>query len=181
MKKGFVFIETIIVVTILTIALMSIYANYSKIISNTKEFNTFDTAEYNYKTYFLKQSFINGNLKQYNDIAITNDYTSLNKCYIVNSNFSENKIIPSATMNQVKVCLLDNVFYKLNYLENETDENGITYYSYNNNNNLDAYIIDYLNNKDWTANNDKIFLVEYKKEDKQNPGEYFTYISSLNY
>lgn len=153
MKKGFVFIETIIVVCILTVGLLSIYSNYSKIIADTKELNTFDTTEYNYKTYFLKQKYP----------SITE-----NTCITTISPFSDT--------GKVKICNLKDVFYKLNYLEDETD-NGITYSKYNN---IDAYIIDYLNNQDWNANNDNIYLVEYKKEDKQT-GEYFTYISSLNY
>lgn len=175
MKKGFIFIETIIVVTILTVALMSIYANYSKIISNTKEFNTFDTAEYNYKTYYLKSMYSNNKLTDYTGAYITNSSTK-NKCYIVNSIFSDTNIVVGSTKKQVKVCLLNNAFYKLKYLENETYE-GVTYSKYTN---IDAYIIDYLNNQDWNANNDNIFLVEYKKKDKQT-NEYFTYISSLNY
>jgi len=156
MKKGFVFIETIIVVTILTVALMSIYANYSKIISNTKEFNTFDTAEYNYKTYHLSGTYISELNK--------------NSCVVFND-------VPFSDTNKIKACRLDDVFYKINYLEDEYHD-GKTYPKYQG---IDAYIIDYLNNQDWNENNDDIFLVEYKKEDKQNPGEYLTYISSLNY
>lgn len=147
MKKGFVFIETIIVVCILTVSLISLYANYSKIISNTKELNTFDTAEYNYKTYFLKQKYLN---------KITDDNTCVT---YTNSPFSED------ANKTIKVCKLTSVF---------------TQGDYSNYNNIDAYIIDYLNNQDFTKKNDNIFLVKYKKKDKQT-GEYFTYISSLNY
>ena len=87
MKKGFVFIETIIVITILTVGLMSLYANYSKIISNTKEFNTFDTAEYNYKTYFLKQIYFGS--------------VSENACTSKSSPFSDD--------STVKICRLKDV------------------------------------------------------------------------
>lgn len=162
MKKGFVFIETIIVITILTVGLISLYANYSKILSNTKEFNTFDTAEYNYKTYNLKRKYIDEQLKDYKSVEINDK----NKCYIVNSIYSDTNIAAESTSKQVKVCLLESV--------SSND------YIQDNKNQLDAYIIDYLNNKDWNTNNDNIFLVEYKKKDKQT-NEYFTYISSLNY
>lgn len=158
MKKGFVFIETIIVVTILTVALMSIYVNYSKIISNTKELNTFDTAEYNYKTAELKKLYNNGKITGLNE----------NECKKFSSSLSDN--------GEIKICLLKNAFFKLKYLEDEIDS-GVTYPKYKN---IDAYIIDYLNNQDWTEYNDNIFLVEYKMRDKQTD-EYFTYISSLNY
>jgi len=156
MKKGFVFIETIIVVCILTVSLISLYANYSKIIANTKELNTFDTAEYNYKTYYLKKMYSNSTL--INENRCTSDIQT-----------------PFSDSGYVKICKFTNVFFKLDYLSNSDG-----YTSYNGNANVDAYIIDYLNTQDWTQNNDNIFLVEYKKEDKQT-GEYFTYISSLNY
>lgn len=166
MKKGFVFIETIIVITILTVGLISIYANYSKIISNTKELNTFDIAEYNYKTYFLKNKYSNNSL--INNAGNTiNSSSTKNQCYIVNSPFSDNKLISTSAYNQVKVCLLENVSTS-NYIATH-------------HNKLDAYIIDYINNNDFHTKNDNIFLVEYKKADKQIHGEYFTYISSLNY
>lgn len=170
MKKGFVFIETIIVVCILTVSLISLYANYSKIIANTKELNIFDTAEYNYKTYFLKQQYNAGTLTGYtlsgNSIISITSSSTKNTCYVVNSPFSEKKIKTTSLNNQVKVCLLLDV--------------SATNYVKNNKTNFDAYIIDYLNTQDFHTNNDDIFLVEYKKADKQN-GEYFTYISSLNY
>ncbi len=70
-KRGFVFIETIIVVCVLTISLMTLYANYSKIMANTKELNTFDTTEYNYKTYFIKKMIKN------NKIIFTNNHPCL--------------------------------------------------------------------------------------------------------
>ena len=158
MKKGFIFIETIIVVTILTVALMSIYANYSKIISNTKEFNTFDTAEYNYKTAELKKLYNNGEIEGLIE----------NGCKKIDTILSDNK--------EIKVCLLNNVFHKIEYTKDETHDGNI-YPKYKN---IDAYIIDYLNNQDWTEYNDNIFLVEYKKKDILTD-EYLTYISSLNY
>lgn len=146
-KKGFIFVETIIVICVLTVGLISLYANYSKILSNVKELNTFDTTEYNYKTFFLKGQTFNS----------VND----NECIIWSSSFSDSR--------NVKICKLKNVSAD-GYIENPNISEI-----------LDAYIIDYLNSQDLNSANDDLFLAVYKKKDKQNPEEYLTYISSLNY
>ena len=154
-KKGFIFIETIIVVCILTVALMSLYGNYSKIMANTKELNTFDVSEYNYKTYFLKSKFLNNS-----------SLTTTNPCITETSiNFSDN--------NKVKICKLSNI--------TNNGTRSIKQYLSANYSKFDAYIIDYLNKIDLNQYNDNLFIVEYKKTDKQNTSEYLTYVSSLNY
>lgn len=160
-NKGFIFIETIIVVCVLTVALMSIYNNYSKIITNTKELNTFDTAEHNYKTYFL--------MKKY---PPTHSGLTTNQCADISSNFSDDE--------NVKICLLNNITNNgtktIKQYLNTTLSDGSKQYT-----KLDAYIIDYLLNQDLTANNDNLYLVKYKKQDKLNSSVNYTYISSLNY
>ena len=177
MKKGFVFIETIIVITVLTVGLMSIYANYSKILANTKEFNTFDTTEYNYKTYYLKKLFLSGEMKTTTGVNITNVLSNYNKCYLVQTPFSDGTITISGTsILYAKVCILKDV--------TETDDSVETYIN-DKQTELDAYIIDYLLNQDLHEKNDTLFLVEYKKKDIMNfsasDEEYLTYISSLNF
>ena len=157
MKNGFVFIETIIVICVLTVSLMSLYANYSKILGNVKELNTFDTTEYNYKTYFLKNKF--GSVTSVVDDSGSTVNFNANTCVTIQANFSDNGI--------VKMCKFDSV-------------SSIDFIA-SNKSIMDAYIIDYLNSQEFDETNDNLFLVEYKKEDKQNAGEYFTYISALNY
>lgn len=113
-RKGFVFIETIVVISVLTIALMSLYANYAKIMSNTKELNTFDTVEYNYKTYYIKE-------------MIRLKYLSLSKgaCYLIRTVFSDKPDF------NTKVCYFTNLLnekpseyytdaYINDYLNNKT-------------------------------------------------------------
>ena len=184
-NRGFIFIETIIVICILTIALMSLYNNYSKIITNTRELNTFDTAEYNYKTYFLKEIY-DGNRGKYgyaDNYYQIHDSDSedgggniesgklsyyINECKKISTTLPE-----TATLNPglkitdaTKICFLKDITAITNYTSIK---------------NIDAYIIDYLNNQDLDSKNDSLFLVEYKKADKSNSGEYFTYISSLTF
>ena len=151
-NKGFVFIETIIVICVLTISLMSLYANYNKIISNTKELNTFDTTEYNYKTYFLKKKYMS-------DSYFT---VSTNPpCKSISNPFA----LDASDTSTIKICKLTDVS---SYPEDKLKK-------------LDAYIIDYLNSKDFNINNYNIFLVEYKKKDINYDDLYVTYISSLTY
>ena len=150
-NKGFVFIETIIVICVLTISLMSLYANYNKIISNTKELNTFDTTEYNYKTYFLKKKYMSDS-----------DFNSSDPpCKSIPNPFA----LDASDTSNIKICKLTNVS---SYTDDDLKK-------------FDAYIIDYLNSKDFNSDNDNIFLVEYKKKDINYDDLYITYISSLTY
>ena len=52
-RKGFVMIETIIVITVLTIGLVSIYVSYSTLISRAQVKNTYENVEYIYKAYMV--------------------------------------------------------------------------------------------------------------------------------
>ena len=52
-RKGFVMIETIIVITVLTIGLVSIYISYSTLISRAQVKNTYENVEYIYKAYMV--------------------------------------------------------------------------------------------------------------------------------
>lgn len=53
-KNGFVLVETLIVVLLLTTTLMSLYASFAYIVSKTKERNNNDTIDTLYKTYYVK-------------------------------------------------------------------------------------------------------------------------------
>lgn len=50
MKKGFVLLETIIVISIICVILIGLYGGYSRIILNAKTKSTYDNTEYIYKT-----------------------------------------------------------------------------------------------------------------------------------
>ncbi len=60
-KKGFVMIETIIVITVLTVGLISLYVSYSTLISRAQVKNTYENVEYIYKAYTVG-SFIKDNI-----------------------------------------------------------------------------------------------------------------------
>lgn len=54
-KNGFVFMETVIVVGILSITLLLLYTSYEYILRKCKERNNFNTTESVYKVYYVKQ------------------------------------------------------------------------------------------------------------------------------
>lgn len=58
-KKGFIFIETLIVVSVLTASLLMIYSTYSALIRNEKARMKYDDSVYLYRTYYLERFFRN--------------------------------------------------------------------------------------------------------------------------
>ncbi len=53
-KNGFVLIETLIVVLLLTVTLMSLYSSFAYLVNKSKERNNHDSIETIYKTYYVK-------------------------------------------------------------------------------------------------------------------------------
>ena len=64
-KKGFVFVETIVVCSVLSVSLVMIYAAFVALIQNQKIRNKYDQAVYNYRVYNIAK-------------ALYSDYTSGN-------------------------------------------------------------------------------------------------------
>jgi hypothetical protein len=64
-KKGFVFVETIIVITVLVTALITIYTAFLGVLSNEKRRLTFNDTSYLYETYYLEDYLTSLNLNNY--------------------------------------------------------------------------------------------------------------------
>lgn len=77
-KNGFVFMETIVVISVLSITLLMLFASYSYILRKSREKNTFDTTESIYKTYYVKNVIDN--------YKAQNGGTGLGILYYVNNN-----------------------------------------------------------------------------------------------
>ncbi len=58
-ESGFVFMETIVVISVLSITLLLLFGSYSYILRKSRTKNTFDTTESIYKTYYVKSFFEN--------------------------------------------------------------------------------------------------------------------------
>lgn len=56
-KKGFIFVETIIVACVLTASLLVLYSSYSSIIRNEKTRLKYDDPAYLYRTFYLEKFF----------------------------------------------------------------------------------------------------------------------------
>ena len=52
-KKGFVFVETIVVCAVLSISLVTVYAAFAMLVKNQKTRSNYDQAVYNYRSYYL--------------------------------------------------------------------------------------------------------------------------------
>ena len=53
-KKGFVLMETIVVIVVVSVALLTIFSSYNKILSKLRTENKYDTSEYIYMTKYIK-------------------------------------------------------------------------------------------------------------------------------
>lgn len=160
-KKGFVLMETIVVIVVVSVALLTIFSSYNKILSKLRTENKYDTSEYIYMTKYIKDSMDTNTEVQ--DIVTKNNITNY-----TNSNSNLNSLY-----GVEKIYLLTNLN---NFGGNETK--------------VDAYMIDYIKKLD-VRDQDKLLIVEYKrvvkdtgnKEVKDTQGNilYETYISSLEW
>ena len=55
-NKGFVLMETIVVIVVISVALVTVFASYNKILSKLKTENKYDTSEYIYMTNYIKEN-----------------------------------------------------------------------------------------------------------------------------
>lgn len=65
MKKGFVFIETIIVITVLLACLFLIYNSFNTILNNEKRRASYNDVNYIYRTYYLEDFIASLNIRDY--------------------------------------------------------------------------------------------------------------------
>lgn len=170
MKKsnGFVFMETIVVISVLSITLLLLFSSYSYILRKSRSKNTFDTTENIYKTYYFHQVL--------NSSVGLNNYLKTSSCQLVKTiNGSGNYIcqVPStnANLNQIKNVFEIEKFYYVNpsNLINASDSNALL-------NKFDATTIDYILNLGVGVNYN-VLIVKYKKV--YSDGSYEIYHSSM--
>ena len=103
--KGFVMIETIIVIIILTVGLISLYSSYSVILSKSKVKSNYDNIEYLYKAYFIGNYLVDNNV--FSNFTLYNSNNSdnnlgfiinnllIDKIYVIPKDFDYKEIIPN--------------------------------------------------------------------------------------
>ena len=72
-KKGFVFIETIIMIVVLAVSLLAIYGAYSAAINDEKTRLTYDDASHLYRNYYILNYLYSNNLKSFITSNLTGD------------------------------------------------------------------------------------------------------------
>ena len=166
-KKGFVLMETIVVIVVVSVALLTIFSSYNKILSKLRTENKYDTSEYIYITKYIKdymqnnQSSLGINVDDISD-NITNYLSKISNPNNLKSLYGVEKI----------------------YLLTNLNNFGGKEYK------VDAYMIDYIKKLD-VRNQDKLLIVEYTRvvkdtdnkiiKDSQGKELYETYISSLEW
>ena len=171
-KKGFVLMETIVVIVVVSVALLTIFSSYYKILSKIKSENKYDTSEYIYITKYIKEYLLVNN----NNISLETSGDDINISSTI-TDYSEkiknNGIDLKKTFGVKKIYLITN----LNKFSGNEKK-------------FDAYMIDYIKKLD-VRDNDRLLIVEYErlavnpdnspKRDSNNNELYETYISSLEW
>ena len=157
--------ETIIVIVVVSVGLLTIFSSYNKILSKLRTENKYDTSEYIYMTKYIKEyldpTTTPQNIEKAGDIL----------------NYAGNE---SESMSKLKLLYGIEKIYLLTNLNNFGG----------NENKVDAYMIDYIKKLD-VRDQDKLLIVEYKRvvkdsdnnevRDTQGNTLYETYISSLEW
>ena len=136
-KKAFVLMETIVVIVVISVALLTIFASYNKILSKVKTENKYDTSEYIYMTYYIKEYLRN------RSTLITLSTFDMENSSDNPTNYYQNNF---DVFNVKGVYLLTNL--------NSTSDDNLKKF--------DGYMIDYIRKLD-VLDNDTILVVEYNR------------------
>ena len=147
-KKAFVLMEAIVVIVVISVALLTLFASYNKILGKVRSENKYDLSEYLYKTYYIKQclmkkssSIIPYRIGDSSPGTLKNYYGEYEECKKTNE------------MYNVK-----NVYIITNINGSNSEENL---------KNFDAYMIDYIKQLD-VDDNASLIIVEYYKHSRNN-------------
>lgn len=168
-NKGFVLMETIVVIVVISVALLTIFTSYNKILSKLKSENKYDNSEYIYMTNYIKtymQEKCSSVVPQNINNSVTDHY-----------NESPCKVKDATGIDNFKVKKI----YVLSNINDGGDEKFKKF---------DGYMIDYIRKLD-VNNNDSVIIVEFGKnalDDKGKPKKDSntnqlteTYIASLEW
>jgi len=136
--------ETIVVIVVISVALLTLFSSYNKILSKVKAENKYDTPEYVYMTYYVKEYL--------NELSKTDNSIIVKDISNVNVDGYENKTSDFNTLFGIKkIYILEGIGGT-----NMTD-NLIKF---------DAYMIDYIKQMDVSYDKPYI-IVEYERPDRE--------------
>ena len=178
-KNGFVFLETIVVISVLSITLLLLFSSYSFMLRKSRERDTFDNIDLIYKTYYVKDT-----IDKFKTNRASNDPRSSIMFYI-EKNSNECKKMGnynsyvcdltsptySGALLSVKSAFEVDKIYLLNPKELLKSDNKVDWLSL-----FDATTIDYINELG-VATDRQIIIVKYKKV--YNDGNYEVFHSSI--
>lgn len=177
-NNGFVFMETIVVVSVLSLTLLLLFSSYSYILRKSRERNTFDTTETIYKTYYTKK-VIDSLREKTNSTPGIRQYISKhlgNECQKMGV-YNSFVCTPSDSgeLHQVVNAFEIEKFYVVNPAElNQKPKEEYENWLYE----FDATTIDYLREIGGAQNYD-LFIVKYKKTYNKTDGSYEIIHSSM--
>ena len=177
-KKGFVLMETIVVIVVVSVALLTIFSSYNKILSKLRTENKYDTSEYIYMTKYIK------------DYMQSIGFEVVDLCGELDGDICKNQ-----NTNDLLLTIDDNIkeLYNIEKIYLLTNLNEFDKEMTNGKKNsslFDAYMIDYIKKLD-VRNQDKLLIVEYKRavkdtnnidvKDTQGNTLYERYVASLEW
>lgn len=165
-NKGFVLMETIVVIVVISIALLTIFSSYSKILSKVKAENKYDTSEYIYLTKYIKNY-----LKKTGCSLVANDIydeTNTNFITIKEHYFNNSCGIKDALKNSDIIVAKIYILTDINDFDNNiigvkiNNDETYTNVPMKNSQIFDAYMIDYIKKLN-VRDNDQLIIVEYQR------------------
>lgn len=157
-KNGFVFLETIVVISVLSLTLMLLFGTYYHILRKTQERNKFDTTEMIYKTYYTNEILI----KEYGSLS-----TYMNSCNKLKNDIYECNLTNNR-LTQLKTIFEIDKIYFLNPYNVKNNSSSLLL--------LDATTVDYVKHIG-ASNKTMRMIIKYKKE--YDDGAYEIYHSSM--
>ena len=91
-KNGFVFVETIVAIVILTSSLLLLYSTFNKVLQSEKTRVYYDDVTYIYRTYYLKNR-----ISELNMTAVLNDLSNNQDKYFVTIGIEYNELFNGFT------------------------------------------------------------------------------------
>ncbi len=175
-KNGFVFMETVVVVGVLSITLLMLFGSYSFLLRKSRERNTYDTTEMIYKTYYVKEIIDSYKPTGNNSIGI--EYFIDSHPSFCSQMGSFNSYVCDLSSNpadllQVKMAFEVEKIYYLNPREILTSSQSDAWLSM-----FDATTIDYIHNLGESIDYN-VMVVKYKKTYNKTDGSYEVIHSSM--
>lgn len=177
-KNGFVFIETIVVISVLSITLLLLFSSYSYILRKSRERDTFDNIDLIYKTFYVKDIIDKYKIGKAPNVAkssIMYYIENNSECKKMSSFNSYVCDLSSDTYNgilfQAKTAFEVEKIYLLNPGEILNSSNKVSWLTQ-----FDATTIDYIDELG-IATNKQVLVVKYKKV--YNDGTYEMFHSSI--